>query len=64
MLAHLITEPELSTAGPLDATLAADLDVEDASCLAALAYEAAPGFEDPLWLPERRRRAYRALPLA
>ena len=58
VLAHLITEPELSTAGPLDATLAAELDDD---YLAALAYEA----EDRLWIPSRRRRCVcAALPLA
>ena len=53
MLAYLITEPELSTAGPLDATLAVDPDEE--RFLAALAYEAAQGVDERRWIPARRR---------
>ena len=63
MLAHLITEPELSAAMALDATLAADLDEE--RLVAALAYEAAPDSSDRCWIPARRRpTAAVALPLA
>jgi hypothetical protein len=53
VLAHLITEPQLATAGPLDATLAAEFD--DEPLAAALAYEAALGWEDGAWVPARRR---------
>jgi hypothetical protein len=44
VLAHLITEPQLSTPGPLDPTL--DAAFEDDRLLAALAYEAAPAGAD------------------
>jgi hypothetical protein len=61
-LAYLITEPELATAGPLDATL--DVAPGDESLLAALAYEAAPDSADRCWIPARRRpNAGAALPL-
>jgi hypothetical protein len=54
VLAHLVTEPALSTAGPLDATL--DFDPDDAHDLeAALAYEAAPDIADRCWIPTRCR---------
>jgi hypothetical protein len=63
MLAYLITEPELSTAGPLDATL--DAEVSDERFLAQLAYEATGGTEERRWLPSRRRpSACGAEPLA
>ena len=63
VLAHLVTEPELSVAGPLDATLEADLD--DERLLAALAYEAAPDSAHRCWIPARRRpNAAGALPIA
>ena len=53
MLAHLITEPALSTAGPLDATL--DFSADDERDLAAaLAYEAVPECAER-WIPARRR---------
>ena len=62
MLAHLITEPELSAAMAFDATLEADVD-ED-RLIAALAYEAAPESAD-CWIPARRRpTAGVALPIA
>jgi hypothetical protein len=64
VLAHLITEPRLSTAGPLDDTLAFDADDERALA-AALAYEAAPDVADCCWIPARRRpNAGTALALA
>jgi hypothetical protein len=54
VLAHLVTEPALATAGPLDATL--DFDVDDEHDLAAaLAYEAAPDIADRCWIPTRCR---------
>ncbi len=53
MLAHLITEPALSTAGPLDATLAFDTG-DERDLAAALAYEAAPDWPER-WTPSRRR---------
>jgi hypothetical protein len=63
VLAHLITEPELSMAGPLDATLEPSFD--DERFVAALAYEAAPDSADRCWIPARRRpNAGAALPLA
>lgn len=52
MLAHLVTEPELSTAGPLDDTL--DVDVDEERIAAALAYDAAPHAPSPCWTPVRR----------
>jgi hypothetical protein len=62
VLAHLITEPELSTAGPLDATLESELD--DERLLAGVAYDAAPD-GGGCWIPARRRpSAGLALPLA
>ena len=62
VLAYLITEPELSIAGPLDHTL--DVAPDDERLLAALAYEAAPGVER-CWLPARRRPiAAAGLPIA
>jgi hypothetical protein len=63
VLAHLITEPALATAGPLDDTL--DLGPTDEPLLAALAYEAAPDSADRCWIPARRRpSAGVAVPLA
>jgi hypothetical protein len=63
VLAHLITEPELSTAGPLDATLAFDA-ADESALAAALAHEAAPDSADRCWIPARRRlSAGVALPL-
>jgi hypothetical protein len=53
VLAHLVTEPALSTAGPLDATL--DFDPDDARDLeAALACEAVPDCAER-WIPTRCR---------
>jgi hypothetical protein len=53
VLAHLLNEPELSTAGPLDVTL--DFDPDDARDLeAALAYDAVPECAER-WIPARRR---------
>ena len=64
MLAHLITEPELSVAGPLDITLAFD-PADERVLAAALAYEAAPDSAHGCWIPARRRvSAGVALPLA
>jgi hypothetical protein len=61
VLAHLITEPALSTAGPLDATL--DFDQQDERDLAAaLAYDAVPACAER-WIPARRRPGG-ALPVA
>jgi hypothetical protein len=63
VLAHLITEPELSAAMALDATL--DPDPEAERLLAALAYEAAPDCAHHCWIPARRRpSAGAALPIA
>lgn len=63
MLAYLITEPELATAGPLDPTL--EVPDHDEPLLAALAYEAAPDIEDGRWIPVRRRPTVGvAVPLA
>jgi hypothetical protein len=63
VLAHLITEPELSAAMALDATLEADPEAE--RLVAALAYEAAPDSGHHCWIPARRRpTAGVALPLA
>jgi hypothetical protein len=63
VLAHLITEPELSAARPLDPTL--DAAFEDDRVLAALAYEAAPAGADRCWVPTRRRpNAAAAVPIA
>jgi hypothetical protein len=53
VLAHLITEPQLSTAGPLDATLEFDAD-DERELAAALAYEAVPDCAER-WIPARRR---------
>jgi hypothetical protein len=61
VLAHLITEPGLSTAGPLDATLAFDTD-DERDLAAALAYDAAPDCAER-WIPARRRPSG-GLPLA
>jgi hypothetical protein len=61
VLAHLITEPELSMAAPLDATL--DFDADDERDLAAaLAYDAVPDCAER-WIPARRRPGG-GLPLA
>ena len=63
MLAHLITEPELSVAMALDDTL--DHDPDSERLLAALAYEAAPEPSHRCWIPARRRpTAGVALPIA
>jgi hypothetical protein len=63
VLAHLITEPELSAAMALDATL--DPDLDDDRLVAALAYEAAPDSAHHCWIPARRRpSAGAALPIA
>jgi hypothetical protein len=62
VLAYLITEPELSSAGPLDATLAVRAD--EAPPWAALAYAGAPDPDDPRWIPAGRRRPAPGVPLA
>jgi hypothetical protein len=63
VLAYLISEPELSTAGPLDDTL--DVDHQEASLIGALAYDAAPHADDHRWIPARRRPSTTAaVPLA